>query len=80
MADELNRYTTNNNGHAMKLIGRRRSKRRLRILSTPGIVDEYYLNLVSWSKSNTLTVPLEQCAYMWEVETGNIKHLLMLRE
>ena len=63
-----------------KSIGRRIPKTPSRILDAPELVDDYYLNLVSWSESNVLAVALGQCVYLWEADTGNIKHLLTLRE
>jgi len=65
---------------ATKSIGRRIPRTPSRILDAPELVDDYYLNLVSWSESNVLAVALGQCVYLWEAETGNIKHLLTLRE
>lgn len=62
-----------------KSIGRRIPKTPSRILDAPELVDDYYLNLVSWSESNVLAVALGQCVYLWEADTGNIKHLLTLR-
>jgi hypothetical protein len=66
--------------NATKSIGRRIPKTPSRILAAPELVDDYYLNLVSWSESNTLAVALGQCMYLWEANTGNIRHLLTLRE
>ena len=63
-----------------KSIGRRIPKTPSRILDAPELVDDYYLNLVSWSESNILAVALGQCVYLWEADTGNIKHLLTLKE
>ncbi|KAL7426912.1 hypothetical protein ACHAXH_001157 [Discostella pseudostelligera] len=63
-----------------KSIGRRIPKTPSRILDAPELVDDYYLNLVSWSESNVLAVALGQCVYLWEADTGNIKHLLTLKE
>lgn len=63
-----------------KSIGRRIPKTPSRILDAPELVDDYYLNLVSWSESNVLAVALGQCVYLWEADTGNIRHLLTLRE
>jgi hypothetical protein len=62
-----------------KTIGRRIPKAPSRILDAPELVDDYYLNLVSWGSNNVLAVALGQCVYLWEAETGNIKHLLTLR-
>jgi cell division cycle protein 20 (cofactor of APC complex) len=49
-------------------------------LDAPELVDDYYLNLVSWGENNTLAVALGQCVYLWEADTGNIRHLLQLRD
>lgn len=62
-----------------KSIGRRIPKTPSRILDAPELVDDYYLNLVSWGENNVLAVALGQCVYLWEAETGNIRHLLTLR-
>lgn len=62
-----------------KSIGRRIPKTPSRILDAPELVDDYYLNLVSWGNNNVLAVALGQCVYLWEAETGNIRHLLTLR-
>jgi cell division cycle 20, cofactor of APC complex len=48
----------------------------IRILDAPDIVDDYYLNLISWSKDNILAVALAQAVYLWNAATGEIQHLL----
>lgn len=62
-----------------KSIGRRIPKTPSRILDAPDLVDDYYLNLVSWGGNNTLAVALGQSVYLWEAASGNIRHLLMLK-
>jgi cell division cycle protein 20 (cofactor of APC complex) len=49
-----------------------------RILDAPDIVDDYYLNLISWSKDNVLAVALAQSVYLWNAENGEINHLVTL--
>lgn len=49
-----------------------------RILDAPDIVDDYYLNLISWSKDNILAVALAQSVYLWNASTGEINHLVTL--
>ncbi len=49
-----------------------------RILDAPELVDDYYLNLISWGKDNILAVALGQCVYLWNAATGDINHLLTL--
>ena len=48
----------------------------IRILDAPDIVDDYYLNLISWSKDNILAVALAQSVYLWNASTGDIQHLI----
>lgn len=48
----------------------------IRILDAPDIVDDYYLNLISWSKDNILAVALAQSVYLWNATTGAIDHLI----
>lgn len=47
----------------------------LRILDAPDIVDDYYLNLISWGKNNVLAVALAQSVYLWNATSGEIQHL-----
>ncbi|KAJ3982910.1 hypothetical protein F5890DRAFT_286201 [Lentinula detonsa] len=41
-----------------------------RVLDAPGIVDDFYLNLISWSSQNTVAVALEASSYIWHANTG----------
>jgi len=47
-----------------------------RILDAPELLDDYYLNLMSWGSSNVLAVALAQTVYLWDASTGNIKELM----
>ena len=51
-----------------------------RILDAPDMLDDYYLNLLSWSATNTLAVALSQCVYLWDASTGSIKELMNVDE
>jgi len=60
---------------------RRRSTRFIpkspdKILDAPELVDDYYLNLLDWSKSNILAVALRQCVFLWNASTGATQKLL----
>jgi hypothetical protein len=46
-----------------------------RILDAPGMIDDYYLNLISWSCENVLGVALAASTYTWNAETGSVDHL-----
>lgn len=40
-------------------------KKPIKILEAPGLMDDYYLNLVVWGKSNIIGVGLEDCVYFY---------------
>ena len=46
-----------------------------RILDAPDIVEDYYLNLISWSDLNILAVALRWKLYLWNGNTGNVEVL-----
>ena len=46
-----------------------------RILDAPGMMDDYYLNLLSWSDTNVLAVALQETVYLWDAGTGGIQEL-----
>lgn len=50
----------------------------VRILDAPDLLDDYYLNLLSWSSSDVLAVALGQCVYLWNAKSGDITELLSL--
>lgn len=47
-----------------------------RVLDAPDLLDDYYLNLLSWSSSNMLAVALSQAVYLWDPSSGDIKELM----
>lgn len=47
-----------------------------KILDAPEIVDDYYLNLLSWSDSNLLAVALKNKLYLWNGKDGSVNQLL----
>lgn len=46
-----------------------------RILDAPDLLDDYYLNLLDWSKDNRVAVALGSAVYVWSAETGDIMQL-----
>lgn len=46
-----------------------------RILDAPGLMDDFYLNLLAWSSGNILAIALGECVYLWAAETGSVTHL-----
>eukprot|EP00934_Nitzschia_sp_Nitz4_P008225 Nitzschia sp. Nitz4//scaffold274_size25273//8452//10116//NITZ4_008327-RA/size25273-processed-gene-0.13-mRNA-1//-1//CDS//3329545281//8215//frame0 len=56
-------------------INRRIPSQPTRILDAPNLVDDFYLNLISWSEDNVLAVALAHCVYLWNATSGEIQHL-----
>ncbi|KAF9485714.1 WD40 repeat-like protein [Pholiota conissans] len=46
-----------------------------RVLDAPGMVDDFYLNLLSWSCQNAVAVALESSTYIWKADTGTVVQL-----
>lgn len=47
-----------------------------RVLDAPGLVDDYYLNLLDWSSGNQVAIGLERNVYVWSADTGTVSCLL----
>ena len=47
-----------------------------RVLDAPGLLDDYYLNLLDWSSGNQVAIGLERNVYVWSAETGTVNCLL----
>ncbi len=43
-----------------------------RVLDAPGMVDDFYLNLLSWSVQNIVAVALAENTYIWRADTGAV--------
>ena len=46
-----------------------------KVLDAPGILDDYYLNLLSWSSQNVLAVALGADVYLWCSSNGQVSTL-----
>lgn len=46
-----------------------------RVLDAPGLVDDYYLNLLDWSSGNQVAIGLERSVYVWSAESGTVSCL-----
>ncbi|KAK4627083.1 WD repeat-containing protein slp1 [Fulvia fulva] len=51
-----------------------------RVLDAPGLVDDYYLNLLDWSSGNQVAIGLERDVYVWSAESGSVSSLLQCPE
>lgn len=47
-----------------------------RVLDAPGMVDDYYLNLLDWSTNNQLAVVLGKTIYLWSGDSGEVSLIL----
>jgi cell division cycle protein 20 (cofactor of APC complex) len=47
-----------------------------RVLDAPEVIDDFYLNLVDWGKSNQLAVGLGSAVYVWDATNGQTVQLL----
>ena len=47
-----------------------------RVLDAPGLLDDYYLNLLDWSSGNQVAIGLERNVYVWSADTGSVNCLL----
>ena len=47
-----------------------------RVLDAPGLIDDYYLNLLDWSSGNQVAIGLERNVYVWSAEEGSVSCLL----
>lgn len=51
-----------------------------KILDAPDLMDDYYLNLLSWGSNNVLAVALSQSVYLWDAGKGSIAELMSVEE
>lgn len=47
-----------------------------RVLDAPGLIDDYYLNLLDWSSGNQVAIGLERNVYVWSADEGSVECLL----
>ncbi|PKK40960.1 hypothetical protein RhiirC2_859365 [Rhizophagus irregularis] len=43
-----------------------------RVLDAPGLLDNYYLNLLDWTIKNMVAIGLDQCVYIWNADIGAV--------
>lgn len=49
-----------------------------RVLDAPGLMDDFYLNVLDWSSKNVLAVGLGSSVYLWNGQDSSVKELLTL--
>lgn len=50
----------------------------LRVLDAPEMLDDYYLNLLDWSRRNMIVIALGRAVYLWNATCGEITKLTEL--
>jgi cell division cycle 20-like protein 1 (cofactor of APC complex) len=50
----------------------------VKVLKTPSLQDDYYLNLIDWSKHDFLAVELADSAYLWSPRNAKVTRLCEL--
>lgn len=50
------------------------------VLDAPGLLDDYYVNIMSWGKTNVLAVGLGPTLYLWNSVDQRIHKLFHVRE
>lgn len=51
-----------------------------RVLDAPGLIDDYYLNLLDWSSGNQVAIGLERNVYVWSADEGSVNLLFETSE
>ncbi|CAG7893776.1 unnamed protein product [Brassica rapa] len=59
---------------------RRIPQRPERTLDAPGLVDDFYLNVLDWSSANVLAVALANSVCLWDASTGSVTTLVTYGE
>ncbi|KAG4428684.1 Glycosylated integral ER membrane protein [Cadophora sp. M221] len=75
LRSQYNRPIKNSNA-ASAQFRRRVATAPERVLDAPGLVDDYYLNLLDWSSGNQVAIGLERNVYVWSAESGTVSSLL----
>jgi cell division cycle 20, cofactor of APC complex len=75
LRSQYNRPLKNSNA-ASAQFRRRVATAPERVLDAPGLVDDYYLNLLDWSSGNQVAIGLERNVYVWSAESGTVSSLL----
>lgn len=44
------------------------------------MIDDYYLNLLDWGKSNVLAIALENSVYLWDASTHATSELVSISD
>lgn len=73
-------FSRYNQSKSKQLAGRTISPAPERILDAPGILDDYYLNLIDWSSTNLLAVALGDSVFIWNAKNGTVEQLMSIQD
>lgn len=73
-------YSSSKAGASAKKANRMIPSQPDKILDAPDLINDWYLNLVSWNSSNILSVGLNSAVYLWSAVSGETKCLLQVPE
>lgn len=59
---------------------RKISKTPFKVLDAPELQDDFYLNLLDWSSTNTMCVGLGTSVYLWSATTCQVSKLCDLMD
>jgi len=68
-------YSANGTGARPKKALRYIPQAAERILDAPELLDDYYLNLLDWSSSNSVAIALGTHVYLWNASSGEVSQL-----
>ncbi|KAK9271527.1 hypothetical protein L1049_001887 [Liquidambar formosana] len=74
--DEAEALTINHNTRQPRF--RHLPKREVRVLDATRVRDDFYLNILDWSKKNIIAIALGSDLYLWNSETGKNHKLLQV--
>lgn len=73
-------YTCNKSASQVAKNVRQIPQKAEKILDAPNISDDYYLNLIDWSKTNVLAIGLGSAVYLWNASNGETSELMRTAE
>eukprot|EP00055_Hartaetosiga_balthica_P017095 m.112046 g.112046 ORF g.112046 m.112046 type:complete len:459 (+) comp9245_c0_seq1:128-1504(+) len=71
-------YTQNNAVRKPKKVSRMIPQAPERVLDAPELHNDFYLNTIDWSQSNTVAIALDDTVYLWDAGSGSITELCQL--
>jgi len=74
------RYSTQRMLLAPRRMQRVVSKVPFKVLDAPGLVDDFYLNLLDWGSTNILAVGLDSSVFMYNAQTSKASRLCTLED